>query len=232
MYPKPAHLASEHMPKLSKDRRRKIFKPIVEKKRRDRINSCLDDLKELLRQQGMRKEGMCYSKVEKADILEMAVEYLHAIRSQQITVMASRPELAMKYQAGYTECAAAVSQFMGLSGLSPELGTRVMGHLSGVITNRSPLPPSPTSLPSSPTSLPPTSAPSVRSAYSGSARLPLATKRDVMKTGSGERGFSAVAITAGPPVLLCKPVPIIPELIANPVYANPYKSMLPMWRPW
>ncbi|KAI3387976.1 hypothetical protein SNEBB_004403 [Seison nebaliae] len=58
---------------------RKIAKTCVEKKRRDRINRCLDELKELM---AVSDERARYQKLEKAEILEMTVEYLK--KSQMI----------------------------------------------------------------------------------------------------------------------------------------------------
>ncbi|KAG8505475.1 Transcription factor HES-5 [Galemys pyrenaicus] len=51
-----------------------LRKPVVEKMRRDRINSSIEQLKLLLEQEFARHQPN--SKLEKADILEMAVSYL------------------------------------------------------------------------------------------------------------------------------------------------------------
>lgn len=51
-----------------------LRKPVVEKMRRDRINSSIEQLKQLLGQEFARRQPN--SKLEKADILEMAVSYL------------------------------------------------------------------------------------------------------------------------------------------------------------
>ncbi|XP_037336097.2 hairy-related 12 [Pungitius pungitius] len=52
----------------------KLRKPFVEKMRRDRINSCIEQLKIILEKQFHKKEPT--SKLEKADILEMTVSFL------------------------------------------------------------------------------------------------------------------------------------------------------------
>lgn len=49
-------------------------KPVVEKMRRDRINSCIDQLKVILEKEFHKQEPN--SKLEKADILEMTVSFL------------------------------------------------------------------------------------------------------------------------------------------------------------
>uniref|UniRef100_A0A8C5GAU1 Transcription factor HES-5 n=1 Tax=Gouania willdenowi TaxID=441366 RepID=A0A8C5GAU1_GOUWI len=51
-----------------------LRKPIVEKKRRDRINSCIEQLKVILEKEFHKQEPN--SKLEKADILEMTVSFL------------------------------------------------------------------------------------------------------------------------------------------------------------
>lgn len=51
-----------------------LMKPIVEKKRRDRINSSIGQLKSLLGEEF--QNGEPNMKMEKADILEMTVNYL------------------------------------------------------------------------------------------------------------------------------------------------------------
>ncbi|XP_067946659.1 transcription factor HES-4-A-like [Watersipora subatra] len=67
---------------LSKANRR-IAKPIMEKKRRARINASLNELKTLL-VEVLQKEGCRHSsKMEKADILEMAVRHLKNLQCQQ-----------------------------------------------------------------------------------------------------------------------------------------------------
>lgn len=51
-----------------------LRKPAVEKMRRDRINSCIDQLKVILEKEFHKREPN--SKLEKADILEMTVSFL------------------------------------------------------------------------------------------------------------------------------------------------------------
>lgn len=58
---------------------RRSNKPIMEKKRRSRINQCLDELKTLILETD--NERSRHSKLEKADILEMTVRYLQTLRT-------------------------------------------------------------------------------------------------------------------------------------------------------
>ncbi|XP_020481836.1 transcription factor HES-5-like [Labrus bergylta] len=57
----------------SKDRH-KMRKPVVEKMRRDRINSCIEQLKVLLEKEFHKQDPN--AKLEKADVLEMTVAFL------------------------------------------------------------------------------------------------------------------------------------------------------------
>uniref|UniRef100_A0A8B9EBA0 Transcription factor HES-5 n=1 Tax=Anser cygnoides TaxID=8845 RepID=A0A8B9EBA0_ANSCY len=60
--------------KLLPKEKNKLRKPVVEKMRRDRINSSIEQLKLLLEKEFQRHQPN--SKLEKADILEVAVSYL------------------------------------------------------------------------------------------------------------------------------------------------------------
>merc|ERR1711992_287469 len=92
---------------------RKVMKPLLERKRRARINSCLDELKDLM-MFALQSEGESISKLEKADVLELAV----------------KPGLDMdRYRAGYTTCATEVSRCLASTGVDISIGSRLMSHL-------------------------------------------------------------------------------------------------------
>lgn len=62
---------------------RKNRKPLMEKKRRARINDSLEALKEILLKNTVAvTQGTRPTKLEKADILEMTVRYLHALHKR------------------------------------------------------------------------------------------------------------------------------------------------------
>ncbi|ROT82618.1 putative protein hairy-like isoform X1 [Penaeus vannamei] len=63
---------------------RKIRKPLMEKKRRERINTSLNDLARLLTDAKMVKSdgGAKANKLEKADILELTVKHLKALKTE------------------------------------------------------------------------------------------------------------------------------------------------------
>lgn len=67
--------ASEH---------RKSSKPIMEKRRRARINESLSQLKTLILD-ALKKDSSRHSKLEKADILEMTVKHLRNLQRAQMT---------------------------------------------------------------------------------------------------------------------------------------------------
>ncbi|KAK2147535.1 hypothetical protein LSH36_548g03028 [Paralvinella palmiformis] len=73
-----------------------------------------------------------YSKLEKADILEMTVKYLKNMKRQQLAVaMGPDPNLLGKYIAGYNECTTEISKYLNtVDGLNPETRTRLMNHLA------------------------------------------------------------------------------------------------------
>ncbi|CDW53982.1 HLH domain containing protein [Trichuris trichiura] len=56
-------------------------KPLMEKRRRARINKSLDELKAML-MGSMKRSVPSHSKWEKADILEMSVQYVRTLRGQ------------------------------------------------------------------------------------------------------------------------------------------------------
>uniref|UniRef100_T1JGI4 BHLH domain-containing protein n=1 Tax=Strigamia maritima TaxID=126957 RepID=T1JGI4_STRMM len=111
---------------------RKSNKPIMEKRRRARINQCLNELKTLILE-ALRKDPSRHSKLEKADILEMTVNYLQNLQRQQMALtMATNPQIMSKYRAGFGECVAEVSRF--LSG-SPAVDTAVQQRLISHLNN-------------------------------------------------------------------------------------------------
>ena len=81
--------------KISKDRA--ISKPLMEKRRRDRINKSLNDLKVILIDALRRDQNSC-SKLEKADILEMTVAYLQSIQHTISTLQKICPIEPLIYQ--------------------------------------------------------------------------------------------------------------------------------------
>merc|ERR1712117_840801 len=106
---------------------RKIVKPLIERKRRARINNCLDELKDLM-MFALQSEGESISKLEKAVVLELTVKHLRKLKRQQMLTV--NPGLDMdRYRAGFTTCATEVSRCLASTGVDISVGSRLMSHL-------------------------------------------------------------------------------------------------------
>uniref|UniRef100_A0A2K5J1Y3 BHLH domain-containing protein n=1 Tax=Colobus angolensis palliatus TaxID=336983 RepID=A0A2K5J1Y3_COLAP len=118
--------ASEH---------RKSSKPIMEKRRRARINESLSQLKTLILD-ALKKDSSRHSKLEKADILEMTVKHLRNLQRAQMTAaLSTDPSVLGKYRAGFSECMNEVTRFLSTcEGVNTEVRTRLLGHLANCMT--------------------------------------------------------------------------------------------------
>merc|ERR1712004_219222 len=125
--------AVEEAPMSRTHQYRKVMKPLLERKRRARINKCLDDLEDLM-VYALQSEGESITKLEKADVLELTVRHLQKLKRQQ--QLQANPSLDMdRYRAGYTACAAEVSRFMAsVPGVNVVMGSRLLGHLGSSIS--------------------------------------------------------------------------------------------------
>merc|ERR1712004_905055 len=108
-----------------------LKKPMMEKRRRDRINASLTQLKNLVLE-AMHKDTSQYSKLEKADILEMTVNHLKKSQYQQMAVASNvDPHSTGKFRLGFAECAAEVTRYLSnVDGFSPEIRMRLLNHFS------------------------------------------------------------------------------------------------------
>ncbi|CAF1143439.1 unnamed protein product [Adineta ricciae] len=106
---------------------RKIAKTYVEKKRRDRINRSLDELKDLL---SVHCDKARYQKLEKAEILEMCVEFV-----KQTNERMNRTQ--QNYEQGYQQCTNDVATFLNST---PEISylerQNLLRHLSSANSRR------------------------------------------------------------------------------------------------
>ncbi|KAL8619213.1 hypothetical protein ACOMHN_049995 [Nucella lapillus] len=91
---------------------------VIEKRRRDRINNCLFELSQTVPAAFSKQTS---GKLEKAEILEMTVDYLRAVQTTEIGVRFDNGEwfstdiwgdFAHHYQAGYNECVREVLKYM------------------------------------------------------------------------------------------------------------------------
>lgn len=109
---------------------RRSNKPIMEKRRRARINNCLNELKTLILD-ATKKDPARHSKLEKADILEKTVKHLQELQRQQSAMQqAADPKVINKFKAGFADCANEVSRFPGLE---PAVKRRLLQHLQNCI---------------------------------------------------------------------------------------------------
>ena len=108
---------------------RKVMKPMLERKRRARINRCLDELKDLM-VHALQTEGESISKLEKADVLELTVKHLRKLRRHQMLTLAPPPASEDRYQSGFAACATEVSRCLtSIPSVEVGLRTRLMSHL-------------------------------------------------------------------------------------------------------
>ncbi|XP_026124610.1 hairy-related 3 [Carassius auratus] len=87
---------------------KKVSKPLMEKKRRARINKCLNQLKSLL--ESVCSNNIRKRKLEKADILELTVKHLMHLQNTK----RGMPTVcdSAEYHAGYRSCLATVSHYL------------------------------------------------------------------------------------------------------------------------
>ncbi|XP_029434859.1 transcription factor HES-5 [Rhinatrema bivittatum] len=106
---------------LSPKEKNKLRKPVVEKMRRDRINSSIEQLKLLLERelQGQQPNA----KLEKADILEMAVTYLQLHRTSAFQ--------QQDYHKGFSWCLQEALRFLSMHSASAEAQGRLLSHVQG-----------------------------------------------------------------------------------------------------
>lgn len=107
------------------------MKPMLERKRRARINRCLDELKELM-VTTLQSEGENVSKLEKADILELTVRHLHTLKQQHRLVANPESSYVDRFKAGFSMCAKEVTSFL-VQAVDPSSSARLLQHLGGCI---------------------------------------------------------------------------------------------------
>lgn len=143
VYHPPPHAQPDEEPVSRTYQYRKVMKPMLERKRRARINRCLDELKDLM-VTALQAEGENVSKLEKADILELTVRHLHSLKRRGQLVLKPEMSYAERFRAGFTQCATEVSQFIANATLAanamqrqgpvdPQAGARLLQHLSNCI---------------------------------------------------------------------------------------------------
>ncbi|NXA31084.1 HES6 protein, partial [Eudromia elegans] len=104
-----------------------LRKPLIERKRRERINNCLDQLKETV----VGAFHLDQSKLEKADILEMTVRHLQNIQHGRLLADSKVGlEAQQRYSTGYIQCMHEVHNLLlTCEWMDKTLGARLLNHL-------------------------------------------------------------------------------------------------------
>ena len=110
---------------------RKVMKPLLERKRRARINKCLDDLKDLM-VECLTQEGEHVTRLEKADILELTVEHMRKLKQRgnlalRTTTLNAHVE---SFRSGYVHAADQISQVLLQQYIDDEVKGKLMKFLS------------------------------------------------------------------------------------------------------
>ncbi|NXP13163.1 HEY1 protein, partial [Thinocorus orbignyianus] len=110
---------------------------IIEKRRRDRINNSLSELRRLV-PSAFEKQGS--AKLEKAEILQMTVDHLKMLHTAGGKGYFDAHALAMDYRSlGFRECLAEVARYLSIiEGLdaSDPLRVRLVSHLNNYASQR------------------------------------------------------------------------------------------------
>ncbi|XP_072522093.1 transcription factor HES-5-like [Salminus brasiliensis] len=101
----------------------KLRKPVVEKMRRDRINSSIEQLKTLLASEFLNQQPD--SKLEKADILEMTVSVL---RRQQSAVSSSSAAVNQ----GFSKCVHEIVNFLSKDEVKTHSQRKLLYHFQNL----------------------------------------------------------------------------------------------------
>ncbi|XP_044205644.1 transcription factor HES-5-like [Thunnus albacares] len=99
----------------------KLRKPLVEKLRRERINSSIEQLKSLLGPEFLKQQPD--SKLEKADILEMTVCFLRRLQQQHQDVESAAVDQ------GYSRCIQEVAHFLSTE-VKTQSQRRLLNHFN------------------------------------------------------------------------------------------------------
>uniref|UniRef100_A0A3B1JPV2 Transcription factor HES-5 n=1 Tax=Astyanax mexicanus TaxID=7994 RepID=A0A3B1JPV2_ASTMX len=103
----------------------KLRKPVVEKMRRDRINSSIEQLKTLLTPEFLNQQPD--SKLEKADILEMTVSFLRRQQQQQQQPAFSSRSAAVNH--GFSRCVHELLHFLSKDEVKTQSQRKLMNHV-------------------------------------------------------------------------------------------------------
>ncbi|XP_042886245.1 enhancer of split mbeta protein-like [Penaeus japonicus] len=208
---------------------RKVMKPMLERKRRARINKCLDELKDLM-VGALQSEGETITKLEKADVLELTVRHLRKLKQHHALAIPAHNQAHDKFRAGFTHCANEVSRFVtSVPGVDIHVSTRLLSHLGGCITQLDKI-----------SAVPPPTTPAAQAPISPSSTSPAANMVPITVTvprvytppASPE---SKPSPTSLPTMVSPQPTSVSPKPITqqapSPIRVGAPAGS-PMWRPW
>uniref|UniRef100_A0A3B1IMT1 Transcription factor HES-5 n=1 Tax=Astyanax mexicanus TaxID=7994 RepID=A0A3B1IMT1_ASTMX len=105
----------------------KLRKPVVEKMRRDRINSSIEQLKTLLTAEFLNQQPD--SKLEKADILEMTVSFLRRQQQQQQQQQPAFSSRSAAVNQGFSRCVHELLHFLSKDEVKTQSQRKLMNHV-------------------------------------------------------------------------------------------------------
>ncbi|KAM5270841.1 hairy/enhancer-of-split related with YRPW motif-like protein isoform 2-T4 [Hipposideros larvatus] len=129
-------------PSPSQMQARKKRRGIIEKRRRDRINSSLSELRRLV-PTAFEKQGS--SKLEKAEVLQMTVDHLKMLHATGGTGFFDARALAVDFRSiGFRECLTEVIRYLGVlegpSSRADPVRIRLLSHLNNYAAEMEPSP--------------------------------------------------------------------------------------------
>ncbi|XP_014011810.1 hairy-related 8a [Salmo salar] len=109
---------------------RKLRKPLIEKRRRERINCSLEQLKGIM----VDAYNLDQSKLEKADVLEVTVQHMEGLQKGHGPGIPAGPSVGFqsrqRYSSGYIQCMQEVHNLLlGCPGMDKPLGAQLLNHL-------------------------------------------------------------------------------------------------------
>ncbi|XP_027631578.1 hairy/enhancer-of-split related with YRPW motif-like protein [Tupaia chinensis] len=129
-------------PSPSQMQARKKRRGIIEKRRRDRINSSLSELRRLV-PTAFEKQGS--SKLEKAEVLQLTVDHLKMLHATGGTGLFDARALAVDFRSiGFRECLTEVIRYLGVlegpSNRADPVRIRLLSHLNSYAAEMEPSP--------------------------------------------------------------------------------------------
>uniref|UniRef100_A0A2P2I1T8 Enhancer of split mbeta protein-like n=1 Tax=Hirondellea gigas TaxID=1518452 RepID=A0A2P2I1T8_9CRUS len=111
---------------------RKVMKPLLERKRRARINNCLEELKDLM-VGALQSDGESITKLEKADVLELTVNHLKKLKKHNALSIPAASHTHEKFNTGFRQCTTEVSKFISsIPGIDLQISNSLLAHLTGI----------------------------------------------------------------------------------------------------